>query len=132
VGGWGGRTGDVRTGNNAAAGRRHDRGRVPGDGDGARGSSAGAGYGTAGRGEPSAAAPRIRRRHEAQPERKDDGRGHRHMLPPERLLVLGRLLRGARGHGGRREGGKRGERRRAAAASSRCEIAGSCEGVHGD
>lgn len=55
-----GRGADVRTGDNAAAGRGHDRGRVPGDGDGARGSSTGAGDGTEGRGEPAASGPRIR------------------------------------------------------------------------
>ena len=72
---WIGRDADVRTGDNAAAGRRHDRGRVAGDGDAAWGSAAAAGDGTAGWGEPAAAGPRIRWGHETQPAERKNGHG---------------------------------------------------------
>jgi hypothetical protein len=77
--GWMGKleqTTDVLTGDNAAAGRGDDGGRVPVDGDRARGSCSyprvgdGAG-GRGGEGEPAAAGPRMRRSHETKPERKN-------------------------------------------------------------
>jgi hypothetical protein len=64
-----------------AAGRGHDCGRVPGDGD--RAQSGGCAAGGRGEGEPAAAAPRIRCSREAGGD-SEPQRQHSHGVPSKR------------------------------------------------